>query len=146
MVQLQALWGVGGSTRRVAGAGWHFVRGHGLEWGQEAVRPSLGVKPSQTQPELPGRASYVICGGQVQNENAKGPLLKNDEGFHVQDPPEHGGLCDCAGGMLMKSPLLPGLKGRPSVRPPFHPPARLLIPLCARQGFSGAKGRAGWDL
>lgn len=38
---------------------------------------------------------------------------------------KHGVLCDCTGWMLMKSPLLPGLKGRPSI----HPSSNLFIHL-----------------
>lgn len=32
----------------------------------EAARLLLGMKPSQTQPELPGRTSYIICGANTK--------------------------------------------------------------------------------
>lgn len=41
----------------------------------EAVRPVSGIKESQTQPELPGRASYIICGAKYEMK-MQGHLLK----------------------------------------------------------------------
>ena len=78
--QLQALWG-GASTKESDGSRLAFCGRAWLRVGTvEAVRALLGVQPSQTQPELPDRASCVICGAKCK-VTRQSPLLKMMKGF-----------------------------------------------------------------
>ena len=42
----------------------------------EAARPAFRMKPSQTQPEVPGRTNYIVCCAEGKMQ-VSGPLLKN---------------------------------------------------------------------
>lgn len=49
-------------TSRLAFSGRLWIRMGTVE----VARPVLGMKPSQTQPELLGRTSYIICGASTK--------------------------------------------------------------------------------
>lgn len=82
--KLQAL-GVGASAKESDGSRLAFCGRAWLRVGTvEAGRARLGVQPSQTQPELPGRARSVTCGVKCK---VLGPLVRNYKGFQVQALP-----------------------------------------------------------